>query len=165
MTPLTRGWPIEPVTQSARAARAAYARVSLAKQEELLSRVPIFAGLKKSQIRGLSRITESARFPANHEIMTEGTTGDFMGIIVDGSAQVLKGGAPISRLESGAMFGEMALFDPGPRSATVRTLSEVTAIRIQQGPFDEVVTADPRIALRIMKDLAHRLRDTTEMVN
>jgi len=160
----TRGWPIEPVAQSARAARAAYARVSLAKQEELLARVRMFADLKKSQIRGLARITETARFPANHEIITEGSPGDFFGIIVEGSAQVLKGGAPISHLSGGDMFGELAIFDPGPRSATVRTLSEVVAIRIQQGPFDEVVTADPRIALRIMNDLARRLRETTEMI-
>jgi len=161
----SRGWPIEPVAQSARAARAAYARVSLARQEELLAKVPMFADLKKTQIRGLARITETARFPANHEIISEGDAGDFFGIIVEGSAEVTKGGAGIARIGAGDMFGELAIFDPGPRTATIRTLSEVVAIRIQQGPFGKVVTADPRIALRIMKDLARRLRDTTEMIN
>lgn len=165
MTPLTRGWPIQPVTQSARAARAAYARVSLARQEELLSKAPMFADLKKNQIRGLARITETARFPANHEMITEGHTGDFCGIMVEGTAEVLKGGASIARIGAGDMFGELAIFDPGPRSATVRTLSEVVAIRIQQGPFDEVVTADPRIALRVMQALARRLRETTDLIH
>ena len=161
---LSRGWPIEPVTQSARAARAAYARVSLARQEELLSKVSLFAGLKKNQIRGLARITETARFPANHEMITEGDTGDFCGIIVEGTAEVIKGGVSIARIGSGDMFGEMAIFEPGPRSATVRTLSDVVAIRIKQEPFDEVVTADPRIALRVMRSLAGRLRETTELL-
>jgi CRP-like cAMP-binding protein len=84
---------------------------------------------------------------------------------VEGSAEVFKGGTSIARIGPGDMFGELAIFDPGPRTATVRTLSEVIAIRIQQGPFARVVTADPRIALRIMKDLARRLRETTEMVH
>jgi CRP/FNR family transcriptional regulator len=97
-------------------------------------------------------------------MITEGTPGDFFGIIVDGSAQVLKGGASIARIGAGDMFGELAIFDPGPRSATVRTLSEVVAIRIQQGPFDDVVTADPRIALRVMQGLARRLRETTDLI-
>jgi CRP/FNR family transcriptional regulator, cyclic AMP receptor protein len=160
----SRGWPIEPVAQTARAARAAYARVSLAKQEELLAKVPMFADLKKNQIRGLARITETARFPANHEMVTEGDSGDFFGIMVEGTAEVIKGGGSIARIGSGDMFGELAIFDPGPRSATVRTLSDVVAIRITRGPFDEVVTADPRIALRVMQALARRLRETTELI-
>jgi CRP-like cAMP-binding protein len=122
----------------------------------------MFADLKKTQIRSLARITETARFPANHEIITEGDKGDF--VIVEGTAEVTKGGALIARIGPGDMFGELAIFDPGPRSATVRTLSDVVAIRIRQEPFGKVVTADPRIALRVMKDLARRLRDTTEMI-
>lgn len=54
---------------------------------------------------------------------------------------------------------------PGPRSATVRTFTEVVAIRVQRDEFIKVATADPRVALRILEVLARRLRETTERLD
>lgn len=161
----TYGWPVQPPTRSAQAAKAALAKVSLARREELLARVPMFSELRKGQIHSVARITETAQFPAGHEIVTEGEEGNFCGIIVDGSVEVIRGGSTIARLDSGEIFGEMAVVDPAPRSASVRTLTDVTAIRIHQKAFAEVVTKDPRIALGVLRILAQRLRETTQMLN
>lgn len=159
------GWPVQPPTRSPQAAKAAFAKVSLAKREELLARVPMFAELKRGQMRSLARITETAHFPSGHEIVTEGDEGDFCAIIVDGSVEVVRGGTTIASLATGEIFGEMALIDPAPRSASVRTLTEVTAIRIHQKAFAKVVDEDPRIALGVLQTLAARLRQTTRLLS
>lgn len=157
------GWPVQPSTRSPEAARAAHAKVSLAKREDLLTQIPMFSALKKRQIHSLARITETAEFPAGYDIVTEGEDGNFCGIIVDGSVEVIRGGSTIARLESGEFFGEMALIDPAPRSATVRTVNEVTAIRIHEQAFTEVVSKDPGIAMALMTSLAQRLRETMRL--
>ncbi len=157
----THGWPIEPVVPSARNAATTMARITLSKRQELLSTVPLFAGLKKRELANIARITETARFPRSHEIVVEGSPGDSCCILVEGAADVIKDGSRIARLGPGDLFGEMAILDPGPRSATVRTVTEVVAIRVQRDEFIKVATADPRVALRILEVLARRLRETT----
>jgi CRP-like cAMP-binding protein len=127
--------------------------------------VPLFADLRKRQVGSIARITETARFQPGHEIVVEGTPGDFCCIIVEGTADVIKDGSRIARLGPGDLFGELAILDPGPRSATVRTITEVVAIRVQRDQFIEVATADPRVALRILEVLARRLRETTERLD
>jgi CRP/FNR family transcriptional regulator, cyclic AMP receptor protein len=161
----TRGWPIEPVSRSAKSAAATLARITLTKRQELLSTVPLFADLKKRELASIARITETARFQPGHEIVVEDTPGDFCCIIVEGLADVIKDGARIARLGPGDLFGELAILDPGSRSATVRTVTEVVAIRVQRDQFLEVATADPRVALRILEVLARRLRETTERLD
>lgn len=161
----TRGWPIEPVSRSAKSAAATLARISVSKRQELVSAVPLFADLKKRQLGNIARITETARFEPAHEIVVEDTPGDFCCIIVEGTAEVIKDGSPIARLGPGDLFGELAILDPGPRSATVRTVTEVVAIRVQRDEFKKVASEDPRVSLRILKVLARRLRDTTERLD
>ena len=161
----TYGWPIEPVGRSAKNAAATMARITLSKRQELLSKVPLFADLKKRELATIARITETARFPHSHEIVVEGSPGDFCCIIVEGTADVIKDGSRIARLGPGDLFGEMAILDPGLRSATVRTVTEVVAIRVQRDEFIKVATADPRVALRVLEVLARRLRETTERLD
>jgi len=161
----TRGWPIEPVGRSAKTAASTLARISIIKRQEFLSAVPLFSGLKKRELASIARITETARFPHSHEIVIEGSPGDFCCIIVEGAADVIKDGTRIARLGPGDLFGEMAILDPGPRSATVRTVTEVLAIRVQRDEFIKVATADPRVALRILEVLARRLREATEQLD
>jgi CRP-like cAMP-binding protein len=161
----TRGWPIEPVGRSAKTAASTLARITITKRQEFLSAVPLFAGLKKRELASIARVTETARFPHGHEIVVEGSPGDYCCIIVEGAADVIKEGSRIARLGPGDLFGEMAILDPGPRSATVRTVTEVVAIRVQRDEFIKVATADPRVALRILEVLARRLRETTERLD
>jgi CRP-like cAMP-binding protein len=160
----TQSWPVQRVTPTAKAAAATFARITQARRLELLAAVPLFDGLKKRQLANLARMTETARFQPGHEIVVEGTPGDFCCIIAEGTAQATKAGSSIARFGPGDLFGELAILDGGVRSATVRTLTEVVAIRVQRDAFCEVATADPRIALRILEVLASRLRTTTDQL-
>jgi CRP/FNR family cyclic AMP-dependent transcriptional regulator len=160
----THGWPVKSPAPTARSAKAAYARISLARRQELLSRVPMFETLKKRQLASIARTTETAGFGAGEVIVTVGDQGDFCGIIVDGTAEVTKRGKAIARLGPGDLFGELAVLDPAPRSATVQALTEVTAIRIRRDPLADVIAADAGVAMRILEALARRIRETTELI-
>jgi CRP/FNR family transcriptional regulator len=161
----TRGWPMKRPPPSVRTAATASARLSLARRQELLSGLALFAELKNRELRSLARIADTARFPADHEIVVEGAPGDFCFLLVEGSAEVVKGGNAVISLGPGEIFGELAMLDPGPRSATVRTISEVLALRVQRDPFIHVVGEDPRIGLRLLAVMARRLRATTEQLD
>jgi CRP-like cAMP-binding protein len=71
---------------------------------------------------------------------------------------VLRGGSPVSRLGEREVFGEMALLDPGPRSATVRSETEVRLLRIQSDDFAELLDLRPQIARGVIQVLVRRLR-------
>lgn len=66
-------------------------------------------------------------------------------------------------LRGGQFFGEMALLDEGPRSATVATLSECTLIEISEESFDHIVRRNPSAAVALLKGISHSLRDTNRI--
>lgn len=155
------GGPIQRPVPSSRAARASFAKVSLAKREQLLASVPLFADLRKHHLTTIARRTETVRFEPGDEIVSEGDMGDFCAVVVDGKADVLRKGKKVVSLGTGEIFGELALVDPGPRSATVKAATEVVAIKVGQEDFASLVASDPRVALRVMAVLGRRLRETT----
>ena len=71
----------------------------------------------------------------------------------------------IATLGPGEFFGEIALLDPGPRSATVTTTSEVLAVELSRKAFVDVAAGDPRLLLGMLEVLARRVREATEKVS
>ena len=82
-------------------------------------------------------------------------------IIVEGTADVRRHDQTIAQLGPGEFFGEVALFDPGPRSASVTTTSELTSVELSRQSFMSVAGDNPAILLRMLEALAKRLRETT----
>jgi CRP-like cAMP-binding protein len=72
----------------------------------------------------------SRRWPAECCVVPEDTKSQVCYIIVDGTVDVRRHGHTIAQLGPGEFFGEIALFDPGPRSATVTTTSEMTSVEL-----------------------------------
>lgn len=95
-------------------------------------------------------------------MVIEGAKSESCFVIVEGTVEVVKGGRSIARLGPGDFFGEIALLDPGPRTATVRTQSEVLAVQLPRTGFLEVAQENPKILLRMAEALARRIRETTE---
>ena len=69
-------------------------------------------------------------------------------------------GIRVVELGGGSVVGELAVLDPQPRSATVTALEPVTAFRLTKPAFDEAVRTRPEIALGVIVELVHRLRET-----
>jgi CRP-like cAMP-binding protein len=137
-------------------------KLAIAHRMDLLAGAPLFAGLNKRQLGEIARATTTVTGEAGSQIMREGSPARFCCVIVSGEVDVLKGVRPIARIGPGEMVGEIALLDPGPRSATVVAVTDVLAIRLARAAFVEVVTKDPKILLRMVESMARRLRAVSE---
>lgn len=131
---------------------------SVADRADLLSRVPLFSGLSKRQLRRLGREASDVRYRPGATIVKEGMLGDSFFAIVLGEAEVLRGRRRIARLGPGDFFGEIALLDKGPRSATVASTSKMVAIRVTRAGFNRVIAEQPKVALAVLSEVARRLR-------
>src|ERR1051325_4357227 len=89
------------------------------READLLGRVPLFAGLSKRHLRGVAHIAREQRFDEDATIAEEGKRGDDFYVIVAGEAKVVRRGRTVAKLIPGDFFGEIALLDGGPRTASV----------------------------------------------
>jgi CRP-like cAMP-binding protein len=103
------------------------------------------------------------------EIVRQGEIGDCMYVIQTGQAEAVQGKdgkeVRLAVLGEGDVFGEMALFERMPRSATVRALGDVRVLTIDKKTFLRRVHEDPSLAFRILQKLSYRIRELdTELV-
>jgi pSer/pThr/pTyr-binding forkhead associated (FHA) protein len=106
------------------------------------------------------------RFKAGQVIFTEGQRGGEMFIIEDGQVEIVRRRGAEDRslvlLEAGDFFGEMALLEDLPRSATARAVSDCRLLPIDASTFDLMLRDHPEVAIRIMRMLSRRLRQFDE---
>ena len=111
---------------------------------------------------------QTVAFGAGDRIISEGDPGDTAFFIVTGSVEVSIGrgaGARIvGALTTGDVFGEMALIEPGPRSATVKAVTDVECLAASYSEFIDAIDAHPERAVGFMKVLVRRLRQMNELM-
>ncbi|MGC2410280.1 MAG: cyclic nucleotide-binding domain-containing protein [Methyloceanibacter sp.] len=105
-----------------------------------------------------------ARFAASEVIFSEGDKGDAMYVVRSGEVVIERGGRPMETLGGGGIFGEMALIDGSPRSATVRAKTDCVVAPINEKSFLFLVHETPFFAIAVMRTLANRLRRMDEAV-
>ena len=125
----------------------------------VLREVPLIAGLSDRHLRKVGKLAMLARYRADVPVVREGARGHDFFVILEGEAAVMRRGAPAARLAAGDYFGEMALLDRGPRSATVVTETATTALRIPGSAFQKLLRGEPTIALALLETLSVRVRD------
>lgn len=135
----------------------------------LLNSVEVFSGFTQSELIDLLSTTEKCIFEPGETILTEGSTGNFMYIIIDGEVEIRKklavGGEKVLRkLGAGTCFGEMALVDNDVRSATVRSVAKCILLRLGEGDFWKAPATSAKLYRNIARLLSHRLRDTNAMI-
>ncbi len=116
-------------------------------------------------IEDISRITgvEDVRTYAGGEIIfEEGQPGESMYLVLSGEVEVSVQGRIIDTLEPGSIFGEMALVDNRPRSATVKTSTESRLVPVDYQRFTRLVKQSPDFALQVMGTMSVRLRRLLE---
>lgn len=157
------GYPVhKPIPGGGGPTRAHSVRLALKLRVDVLAGVPLFAGLSKRQLQAVAHSCVSRRWPADVCVVPEGTKAQVCYIIVEGTADVRRKGRTIAHLGPGEFFGEVALFDPGPRSASVTSTSEMVAVELSRQSFLGVAKDNPAILLRMLEALSKRLRETTE---
>jgi CRP-like cAMP-binding protein len=129
---------------------------------EHLGGVPIFEGCSKKDLQTIARQVREITHDAGYVIATEGDPGAGLFVIADGEADVTIGGKRVNHLEGGDFFGEMALLDGGPRTATVTATTPITLYALTEWVFRGLLAEHPSIAMRTLETMASRLRGATK---
>lgn len=134
----------------------------MAKDErvERLRGVPLFSGLGEKQLQFIATRVEDLDFPAGKTLTQEGRSGGEFFVIISGDAEVRQGDAVVNRLRAGDHFGEIALLDNGPRTATVVATSPMRCLVLSPRQFQDVLHQDAEIAVTLLHSVTKRLRAT-----
>jgi CRP-like cAMP-binding protein len=125
---------------------------------ESLRKVSLFSACSKDELQKIMSASTELTFGAGTVLAKEGSTGHEFLVIVDGKAHVEIGGKTIATLGAGDFFGEMALLDGGPRTATVVADTDLVTDVIGEREFNAVIETAPHLARKLLKGLAARLR-------
>jgi pSer/pThr/pTyr-binding forkhead associated (FHA) protein len=110
----------------------------------------------------------AAEYKAGEHIFREGDLGTEMYIINEGKVEILNQVGEeeqiLAVLEKGDFFGEMSVLEDLPRAATARAATDVRLLQINGSTFDQLLQGNPEIAVRMMRKLSRRLRETDEMI-
>jgi len=126
---------------------------------ETLQRIPLLATMSKRQLASIARYTDTTTADRGQVLATEGEAGDQLYVICEGSAVVIKDGQEIARLGVGEFFGEMALIDGEPRSATVEVCEDSVLLTIHRREFDFLVDEVDGMARELLRVVTGRLRE------
>jgi CRP-like cAMP-binding protein len=128
----------------------------------ILSKVELFEGLSDSELADVARICRQREYRAGQTITRQGEPGGELFVIADGFVEVLvtpssQNPAPrtVVQLGRGQLFGEMALVDYGPRSATVRSIADHTLIQtIDRDDFNRLCEANHHLGYVVLRNMA-----------
>jgi CRP-like cAMP-binding protein len=123
----------------------------------VLAGLPLFSGLGRRELRKLARQAQFDEFSPGEAIFRTGAPADAFYVVLSGEAKA-RGKAGAQTLRAGDYFGELALVDGAPRSATVVATEELHVMRLPRRPFVQLVERNGRIAVRIMAELGERVR-------
>jgi len=124
---------------------------------DLLRNVRLFSDLDEKDLESLADEFNERRFSAGDKIALEGEGGLMFFVVESGEASVEVQGEEVATLGPGAAFGEIALIDRRPRTATVTALSELKTYGLPVFVFRPFVESRPQLAWKLLESLADRL--------
>jgi hypothetical protein len=127
----------------------------------ILKSVSIFANSSEEVLAEVATILEESEVKAGETIFHKGEPGNSMYIIIQGRVRVFDGDKTINVLGERDIFGELALLDPEPRSASVTALEETSLFRLDRDAFYELMASDIEVVRGIVHVLCQRLRRMT----
>jgi CRP-like cAMP-binding protein len=124
-----------------------------------LASVSLFSACSKKELQAVARASDQVDLAEGRALCEQGSIGREAFIILDGKAEVKRNGRKVASLSAGDCFGEMALLDHGPRTATVTAATDLKVLVIGAREFAAVLDEVPPIAHKLLKSLAGRIRD------
>ncbi len=131
----------------------------------LIQKVPIFRELRDDFLVRLAATMEELSFPAKHTIVKQGEEGRSLYVVAAGKVRVHIGEREIIQLKKEDCFGEMAVLDAEPRSASVTTLEPCDCLILTQQQLYEAIDETPGIAVNIIRLLSRRIRELNQQIN
>lgn len=143
--------------------------------EDTLARVDLFSELGKKELQEVASCCREGKYRPGSVLISQGEKGAGLFILTKGSVRIIWTNSPdgaeqvLGTVEAGNVFGEMALLDDLPRSATVTAIDEVTALLVPFWDFRTILRHllrnNPDIGLTMMAVLSRRLRKAEQRVN
>jgi CRP/FNR family cyclic AMP-dependent transcriptional regulator len=106
-----------------------------------------------------------ASFPAGHQFFAVGDPGDVMYVVIDGEVELELRGQKLEAVGHGGFFGEMALLDHKPRSASASAKTDCRVVPLDQRRFLYLIQNTPFFAIEVMTVMSDRLRHTDDLLN
>jgi len=128
----------------------------------------MFANVEPTQLKLLAFTSQRLTFAAGQDLFRLGDVGDSAYIIISGEADVLvdKEGTEVAVAKAGKneIVGEIAILCNVPRTATIRAVTELTALKIPKDLFFRLIAEFPDMGVQVMAELARRLHRTTQQL-
>jgi len=124
---------------------------------ELIKRVPLFSKLPKTKLKEVAGIADEVDFPKGRNLTREGERGREFFVLLEGEAEVRKGGRRVNTLGPGDFLGEISLITKVPRTATVTTSGPTRVLVITDRAFAQLLRHSPEISQGVLEAVGERL--------
>ncbi|MFL6153489.1 MAG: Crp/Fnr family transcriptional regulator [Ornithinibacter sp.] len=137
--------------------------------DEVLAQSGLFQGLPEDAVDPVASRLETVTLPRGRVVFNEGEPGDSLYIVISGKIKLSRR-SPDGRenvlavMGPSDQFGELSVFDPGPRTATATAVTDVKLARMPQAVLRPWIEAHPEVGERLLHVLARRLRRTNDSV-
>jgi CRP-like cAMP-binding protein len=140
-------------------------RIIRKEEIQLLKTVPLFRKLKEDELEIIVLTTKNIIYEPQEVIFNEGDEGDEAYIICSGQVEVFRKAADgkvviVNKLGQGCLFGELALFGNGFRTASVKAIEETLVSVISKEKLYEIIRAFPEIAIEMLRVITERFAQT-----
>jgi CRP/FNR family cyclic AMP-dependent transcriptional regulator len=125
---------------------------------DTLKKVPLFAGLDKKELEQIASSMRERRFKAGDTVTQEGAGGVGFFIVEDGEAEVDVGGEARGVVGPGDYFGEIALINESPRTATLTARTDMVCYGMTPWEFRPLVESNSTIAWKLLSAMAEKMR-------
>ena len=137
--------------------------------QEVIRKAPLFTALDDAAAASLLANMVSVKISKGSVLFAEGDEGDQLYVIAEGKLKLGTSSGDgrenlLSILGPGEMFGELSLFDPGPRTSTATVVTDAKLLSLGQEKLLPWLAENPKVALQLLARLAQRLRRTNEAV-
>jgi CRP/FNR family transcriptional regulator, cyclic AMP receptor protein len=124
---------------------------------EALKRAPLFEGLSRKELVQLARVSEDVEVPPGKVLCKEGQLGREFFVIVDGECEVTRDGKRVATRTGGEFFGEIALLEDIPRTATVTAKTPLRFFVLTRKDFRHLVNENRNVERKVLRALARRV--------
>lgn len=127
-----------------------------------LGRCPFFQGLSRNELIELAKLTEDLEVGEGKVLTRQGDSGSEFFVVIDGEVSVTKDGQEVRTMGPGDFFGEIALLEDTPRTATVTATTPLRFFVLTRQAFRSMLARQPELERKVVSALEERVRATSE---
>jgi CRP-like cAMP-binding protein len=126
--------------------------------------VSLFTSCNRRELQKIAKAADEVEIEAGRNVVEQNATGHEAFVILEGEAEVIRNGTTVTTLGPGAAFGELAILDGGPRTATVVATTPLRLLVLGQREFGALIDEVPGLAHKLLTAMARRIRDLDQQI-